>query len=207
MKGSKKRLMDALKVLARNLFYIMLDPFKEDYDNYRDDHVIFRILTTSCEIIEADENQVKCQLVLEPDYPPQIRRHLEKYLADWNAQGPRDPRRLRSRTHAQTDHRSGNSNCAFKSCRFPKSLSSGLRATTLPFLWDRRFLEGYGRLPHPGHQITGARLCPINHLAVGVVGVCKKNELQILRPLDIGLRHRPDHHPEHRNPFTVNSVA
>ncbi|MFT5404837.1 MAG: myosin heavy subunit [Verrucomicrobiales bacterium] len=91
IKGSKKRLMDVLKVLARNHFYIMLAPFKEDYDNYRDDHVIFRSLTTSCRIIEADENQVKCQLVLEPDYPPQIRRHLEKYLAEWNAQGPEIP--------------------------------------------------------------------------------------------------------------------
>ncbi|MFT5190333.1 MAG: hypothetical protein ACI957_003368 [Verrucomicrobiales bacterium] len=42
-------------------------------------------------MIEADENQVKCQLVLEPDYPPQIRRHLEKYLTEWNAQGPEFP--------------------------------------------------------------------------------------------------------------------
>ena len=91
MKGSKKRLMDALKVLARNLFYIMLDPFKGDYDNYRDDHVIFRNLTTSGGTIEADEDQVKCQLVLEPDYQPQIRQHLEKYLTKWNAQNPKFP--------------------------------------------------------------------------------------------------------------------
>ena len=80
MQGCKKRLMDALKVLARNLFYIMLGPFKEDYDNYRDDHVIFRSLTISGGLIEADETQVECQLVLEPDYPPHIQRHLEKYL-------------------------------------------------------------------------------------------------------------------------------
>ncbi|MFT5192677.1 MAG: hypothetical protein ACI957_005735 [Verrucomicrobiales bacterium] len=70
--------------------------------------------------------------------------------------------------------------------RFPKEVLKlhrepvCLRATTLPFLDDRRFLESHGRLSHPGHQITGARLCPINHLAVGVVSVCKKNELQIL---------------------------
>ena len=91
MQGSKKRLMDALKVLARNLFYIMLGPFKEDYDNYRDDHVIFRSLTTSGGTIEADEGQVKCQLVLEPDYPPQIRRHLESYIKEWNAKAPEFP--------------------------------------------------------------------------------------------------------------------
>jgi hypothetical protein len=84
MKGSRKRLMDALKILARNLFYTLLRPFKEDYDNFRDDHVIFRSLTTSGGIIQADEAHVTCHLVLEPDYPRAIRGLLEKYLQDWN---------------------------------------------------------------------------------------------------------------------------
>ena len=37
-----KYLMDILKFLARNSFFIrFLQPFKEKYDNYRDDHVLF----------------------------------------------------------------------------------------------------------------------------------------------------------------------
>ena len=70
--------------------------------------------------------------------------------------------------------------------RFPKEVLKlhrepvFLRATNLPFLEDRRFLVSHGRLSHPGHQITGARLCPSDHLAVSIVGVCKKNELQVL---------------------------
>lgn len=91
MKGSRKRLMDALKILARNLFYILLNPFKSEYDNYRDDHVIFRSLTTSGGLIEADESRVTCHLVLEPDYPRAIRRLLEEYLRDWNAKAPKFP--------------------------------------------------------------------------------------------------------------------
>lgn len=91
MKGSRKRLMDALKILARNLFYIMLGPFKADYDNYRDDHVIFRSLTTSGGLIEADEHQVTCHILLEPDYPRAIRRYLENYLRDWNENSPQFP--------------------------------------------------------------------------------------------------------------------
>ena len=91
MKGSRKRLMDTLKILARNLFYIMLGPFKADYDNYRDDHVIFRSLTTSGGLIEADEKQVTCHILLEPDHPRAIRQHLENYLKDWNATTPEFP--------------------------------------------------------------------------------------------------------------------
>ena len=30
-----KRLMDVLKVIARNAFYKALAPFKQNYDNYR----------------------------------------------------------------------------------------------------------------------------------------------------------------------------
>ena len=83
--------MDALKILARNLFYILLDPFKTAYDNNRDDHVIFRSLSTSGGLIEADESEVTCHLMLEPDYPPAIRRHLEDYLQQWNQQAPQFP--------------------------------------------------------------------------------------------------------------------
>ena len=91
MKGEPKRLMDALRILARNLFYIMLGPFKESYDNYRDDHVIFRSLTGSGGTIEADENEVRCRLVLTPDYPSAIRRHLEAYLEQWHDRVPLFP--------------------------------------------------------------------------------------------------------------------
>ena len=62
MKGSRKRLMDTLKILARNFFYTPLSPFKADYDNYRDDHVLFRSLTTSGGLIEADEAEVEVEV-------------------------------------------------------------------------------------------------------------------------------------------------
>ena len=93
MKGNRKRLMDTLKILARNLFYIMLAPFKDAYDNFRDDHVIFRSLTTSGGLIESDETHVSVHLILEPDYPPAIRRLLGKYLKEWNEKSPQFPDR------------------------------------------------------------------------------------------------------------------
>jgi hypothetical protein len=42
---SNKRLLDSLKLITRNAFYQALQPFKSAYNNYRDDHELFRNLT------------------------------------------------------------------------------------------------------------------------------------------------------------------
>ena len=42
-----KSFVDAIKILARNMFYQTLLPFKEKYNNYRDDHVLFRNFTNA----------------------------------------------------------------------------------------------------------------------------------------------------------------
>jgi len=39
--------MDSIKIVARNLFYECLNPFKNADDNYRDAHLLFRHLTRS----------------------------------------------------------------------------------------------------------------------------------------------------------------
>ena len=38
LEPSSKRLLDVLRITARNGFYQALQPFKKSYDNYRDDH-------------------------------------------------------------------------------------------------------------------------------------------------------------------------
>ena len=53
MEPQSKRLMDSLKVLARNVFYQALQPFKEAYDNYRDDHDYFRQLSLAAGVLEV----------------------------------------------------------------------------------------------------------------------------------------------------------
>lgn len=80
-----KYLMDALKVLARNAFYNMLEPFKKEYDNYRDDHSLFRSLTHSDGILKEQENSVEVILLPKPNYPPKVRRIMETYLENLNA--------------------------------------------------------------------------------------------------------------------------
>jgi hypothetical protein len=53
-----KRLMDVLKVIARNSFYKTLAPFKRDYDNYRDDHDHFRQLTRCGGVLQPGTTRV-----------------------------------------------------------------------------------------------------------------------------------------------------
>jgi len=91
MHGANKLLMDVLKILARNAFYIRSESFREGYDNLRDDHVIFRSLTLSGGWIEASEEIVTAHLLPEPDYPKHQRKLLEHDLQQFTAAGHKFP--------------------------------------------------------------------------------------------------------------------
>ena len=84
----KKRLMDSLRVIARNLFYQALQPFKKAYNNYRDDHDQFRQLTHASGVWEVGPQQVVVHLMPRVNYPPQVRRILSTVLEGINAQEP-----------------------------------------------------------------------------------------------------------------------
>jgi hypothetical protein len=86
-----KYLMDALKFLARNSFYTLLQPFKQAYDNYRDDHVLFRALTHSDGVIRLGEDEVEIVLLPKPMYQPKVRGIIERWLDDLNATHPMMP--------------------------------------------------------------------------------------------------------------------
>lgn len=80
LRGAKKLFMDALKILARNAFYQTLEPFKQLYNNYRDDHTVFRCFTQSQGILEEYEDRVVCHLLPGPTYPRATQKKLEKVL-------------------------------------------------------------------------------------------------------------------------------
>ncbi len=67
-----KRLMDAIKITARNLFYQALVPFKKAYDNYRDDHDYFRQLTLSAGVLRWTGQEVQVHLLPHVNYSPQL---------------------------------------------------------------------------------------------------------------------------------------
>jgi hypothetical protein len=84
----KKQLMDGLRVIARNLFYQALEPFKQTYNNYRDDHDQFRQLTQASGVLEIGPEQVVAHLMPSVNYPPRLRRLLSAVLEGINARQP-----------------------------------------------------------------------------------------------------------------------
>lgn len=86
-----KSFMDAIKVLARNIFYMSLLPFKEKYNNYRDDHVLFRHLTLSGGTITENENGYKITLQPQMEYQPKVKKIISQVLDEINASRPQMP--------------------------------------------------------------------------------------------------------------------
>ncbi|MSU47631.1 MAG: hypothetical protein EXS37_00785 [Opitutus sp.] len=96
-----KTLMDAIKITARNLFYRALAPFKAAYNNYRDDHDYFRELSQSAGVLRWTGTEIEVHLVPTVNYPPKLRKIIDRVLLDLNESDLRLPdgsgRKLRLR--------------------------------------------------------------------------------------------------------------
>lgn len=114
----RKALMDAVKILARNLFYQTLQPFRKTYDNYRDDHAVFRNLTHAHGWVVFGNKTVEVTLCPTMQYPPQLRRTVNAFLQHLNQSTPLMPdgsaRTIRYRLHQKTSTLS-----AIDSVQFP----------------------------------------------------------------------------------------
>ena len=83
-----KRLLDAVKVVARNVFYRALAPFKAAYDNYRDDHEHFRRLTQSAGVLRWNGRELEVHLLPATPHSAALRRVWEQVLNGLNATQP-----------------------------------------------------------------------------------------------------------------------
>ncbi|MEA2096440.1 MAG: hypothetical protein U9P73_07085 [Candidatus Cloacimonadota bacterium] len=88
MTTSTKELMDVVKITARNMFYEGFKPFKEMYDNYRDDHIIFRNLTRSLGGISFGEKEIDVVLYPTMNYPKKTKEIIEQLLENINTTLP-----------------------------------------------------------------------------------------------------------------------
>jgi hypothetical protein len=86
-----KRLLDSLKLTARNAFYRALQPFKKAYNNYRDDHEFFRNLTQAGGVLVQGAEQVEAYLLPTVNYPPKLQKIVRELLAELNATDPQMP--------------------------------------------------------------------------------------------------------------------
>jgi hypothetical protein len=94
-----KRLLDSLKIIARNTFCQALQPFKSAYNNYRDDHELFRNLTQADGVLCESADQVEAYLLPTVNYPPGLEKIVSRLLRDCNGKDLKMPdgsgRRLR----------------------------------------------------------------------------------------------------------------
>jgi len=94
-----KRLLDSLKLIARNAFFQALGPFKTAYNNYRDDHELFRNLTQADGVLCESAEEVQAHLLPTVNYPPALEKIVSGLLTQINGKDPKMPdgsgRRLR----------------------------------------------------------------------------------------------------------------
>ncbi|MBI4024710.1 MAG: hypothetical protein HY360_06985, partial [Verrucomicrobia bacterium] len=83
-----KSVMDCLKVIARNAFYQALQPFKKSYNNYRDDHELFRNLTQCDGVLVESAKQVDAYLLPTVNYSPMLRKLITQMLDQMNTAAP-----------------------------------------------------------------------------------------------------------------------
>jgi hypothetical protein len=86
-----KRLLDSLKLIARNAFYQALQPFKSAYNNYRDDHELFRNLTQANGVLSESADQVEAYLLPTVNYPPAREKIVNGLLTEINGKDPKIP--------------------------------------------------------------------------------------------------------------------
>lgn len=83
-----KQYMDIIKIIAYNIFNLSIEPFKELYNNYRDDHVLFRNLVRSHGNIEWDEENMFINIIPTMEIEPKVRNCFSQILAKTNEMNP-----------------------------------------------------------------------------------------------------------------------
>lgn len=76
----KKRVMDCIKILARNIFYAMIASFKKSYNNYRDDHQYFREFTHAPGFWVQNGTTIVVYIYPAAHLPPKLRTCFEQIL-------------------------------------------------------------------------------------------------------------------------------
>jgi len=88
---TNKTAFDAIKILARNMFYQLLQPFKLKYNNFRDDHVYFRNLTLSHGFMREGLSHVDIYLFPTAHLPPKLVKALKYMMVEVQKNRPLMP--------------------------------------------------------------------------------------------------------------------
>ncbi len=88
---SNKKYMDCIKIIARNIFYKTIALFKDKYDNFRDDHVLFRNVTQGHGVIKTNKEDVNVTVFPTAHLQPKIRGLIDEVFEELNKRKPKLP--------------------------------------------------------------------------------------------------------------------
>ncbi len=88
---SNKKYMDCIKIIARNIFYKAIARFKKKYDNFRDDHVLFRNVTQGHGVIKLNKDDVHVTIFPTAHLQPKIRGIIDEVFDELNKRKPKFP--------------------------------------------------------------------------------------------------------------------
>ena len=80
-----KKLMNVLKLIRRNAFYRVMEPFRELCDNYRDGHALSHNLTRVHGALIERPGEVGVLLCPTANYSPKVATIMSKFLEGLNA--------------------------------------------------------------------------------------------------------------------------
>ncbi len=86
-----KKLMDAIRIIARNIFYLNFEEFKSEYNDFRDDLLIFRNIIRANGIIKIREKYLEINLIPEMELTPKMKRVLNKIISRLNQENLKMP--------------------------------------------------------------------------------------------------------------------
>ena len=80
----QKAMMDALRIVAHNMFQAMMEIFRPIYGNYRNDHVMLRMLTRTDGFIWRTDRLVQIRLWLKGRYQSRQKKAFQSFLDQMN---------------------------------------------------------------------------------------------------------------------------
>ena len=76
----KKRYLDTIKILARNIFYKLIRIFRPIYDNYREDHQLLREITQASGVVSISKNRVVYKIDTSRNYTKKQKKAIEIFF-------------------------------------------------------------------------------------------------------------------------------
>ena len=86
LRTDTKKGMDAIKIIARNIFYKTFETFRRDYNDYRDDLLICRETSRANAIVNQTKDDMVFNLLTVMELTPKMKKHMNKLIEKINLQ-------------------------------------------------------------------------------------------------------------------------